>query len=160
MKRIIVPIASALLLSACANSALTVETPDRSNYRSATAQVERDREMVVPVDAENLTYTQKKLEEELFGGDTPLFEQGDGLTVRYRYVGFNEGSRVGRYLTAGLTGGSKVVLEVDFVGPDGTVLSTVRGEGSVSGGMFGGSNKSGIDKAVKRVAEYAAMHYR
>jgi len=160
MKKMIVCAALALSLSACANSALTIESADRSDYRSITAMVERDREMVVPVDAENLTYTQKQLEEALFAGDAPLFKRGDGLTVRYRYVGFNEGSRVGRYLTAGLTGGSKVVLEVDFVGPDGTVLSTVRGEGSVSGGMFGGSNKSGIDKAVDRVAEYAAMHYR
>lgn len=151
---------AALTLSACANSALTVESPNRSNYRTDTARVERDPEMIVDVDAENMAYTQQELEKALFSGEAPLFKQGDGLTVRYRYVGFDEGSRLGRYLTAGITGGSKVTLEVDFIGPDGAVLSTVRGEGSVNGGAFGGSNKSGIDKAVKKVAEYAATQYR
>ena len=160
MKNTIIAIAAMLTLSACANSALTVENANRSDYRSETAVVERDRDMPISVDAENLTYTQRQLEEALFAGDAPVFAKGDGLTIRYRYVGFNEGSRVGRYLTGGLSGGSKVVLEVDFVDPNGAVLSTVRGEGTVSGGMFGGSNKSGIDKAVKRVAEYAAMHFR
>lgn len=160
MKRFAFAALAALTLSACANSALTVETPNRSDYRASTARVERDPEMIVSVDTENLTYTQRQLEDALFSGDAPLFQRGEGLTVRYRYVGFDEGSRVGRYLTAGLTGGSQVTLEVDFIGPDGDVLSTVRGEGSVRAGLFGGSNKSGIDKAVKKVAEYAATQYR
>jgi hypothetical protein len=160
MRNLALAAAAALTLSACANSALTVESPNRANYHTNMAQVQRDPEMIVAVDAENLTYTQRELEKAFFEGEAPLFQRGQGLTVRYRYVGFNEGSRLGRYLTGGITGGSKVVLEVDFVNPDGTVMSTVRGEGTVSGGVLGGSNKSGIDKAVKRVAEYAATHYR
>ena len=96
----------------------------------------------------------------LFDGETPIFRRGDGITVRYRYVGFNEGSRVGRYLTAGIGGSSKVLLEADFVGPNGTLLARVRGEGSVSGGLFGGSNKTGIDKAIEEIADYAARTFR
>lgn len=151
---------AAVMLSACASSSLTVETPAVAGFRTDTANVERDPQMAASVDAENLAYTQRQLEEAFFGGKDPLFDRGSGMTVRYRYVGFDEGSRVGRYLTGGLMGASKVVLETEFIAPDGSVLGTVRGEGEVRAGFAGGSNKSGIDKAVKRVAEYAAANFR
>ncbi len=62
-------------------------------------------------------------------------------------------------LAGGITGGSRVVLEVDFLSPGREVLSTVRGEGSDSGGPLGGSNKTGIDKAINQVAEYASSRF-
>jgi len=158
MKKILLSCAAALTLSACANSALIVEDPNTTSYRTDSATIVYD-ESRVAVDADNVSYTQNKMEEAFFGGDTPLFQKGDGITVRYRYVAFDEGSRLGRYMLGGITGGSKVLLEVDFVNPEGEVLSTVRGEGTVSGGFMGGSNKSGIDKAVDEVADYAAAEY-
>ncbi|WP_305096485.1 hypothetical protein [Croceibacterium aestuarii] len=160
MTRLIFAAAAALTLSACANSALTVEQPAASGFRTESVRIERDPQMAVSVDPENLAYTQSELEKAFFGGDDPLFDRGSGMTVRYRYVGFNEGSRLGRYLTAGLAGGSKVVLETEFIAPDGRVLGTVRGEGEVRAGFAGGSNKTGIDKAIKRIAEYAAVNFR
>ena len=150
---------AALALSACASSVLTVEQPYAGQQRFSTATLEYDKSSV-PVDDDNLSYTRNKLDDALFGGASPIFQRGDGLKIRYRYVGFNEGSRFGRYLAPGIAGGSKIVLETDFVGPDGTVLATVRGEGEVRGGFFGGSNKSGIDKAVKEIADYAASNFR
>lgn len=159
MKRFFLTAFAAVALSGCASSVLTVEQPYRGSERYSTAALEYD-ESSVPVDADNLSYTKAALQEKLFGGDSPIFTQGEGLKIRYRYVGFNEGSRVGRYLTAGIGGGSKIVLETDFVDQSGKVLATVRGEGSVSGGFFGGSNKTGIDKAVNEVADYAAREFR
>lgn len=53
-----------------------------------------------------------------------------------------------------------MLLETDFIGPDGTLLAQVRGEGTVSGGLFGGSNKSGIDQAVEKIAEFAAANFK
>lgn len=114
----------------------------------------------MPVDDNNLDYTKRKMQDALFGGESPIFTAGDGLTVRYRYVGFNEGSRVGRYLAPGIAGGSKIVLEADFVDQSGNVMSTVRGEAEVGGGFAGGSNKTGIDKAVQEIAEYASAKFR
>ena len=150
--------AAALALSACANSSLLVENPYSGDYRSSTAMVEYDNSTVT-VDDDNISYTQEKMTDAFFGGDEPLFAEGQGLTVRYRYLSFDEGSQALRYLAGPIAGGSKVVLEVDFVGPGDEVLSTVRGEGTVSGGFFGGSNKSGIDKAIDEVAEYAAERF-
>lgn len=159
MKNYILAIFAALSLSACASSVLTVEKPYAGQQRFSAATLTYD-ESSVPVDTDNLSYTQRKLDQALFGGTSPLFQRGNGLTVRYRYVGFNEGSRVGRYLAPGIAGGSKIVLETDFVAPDGTVMATVRGEGEVRGGFLGGSNKTGIDKAVREIADYAARHFR
>lgn len=157
--RFVLAALAAFALSACANSSLLVEQPNSSDYTTGSLRISHASDSI-DVDEENLTYTQAKLEEELLGGDEPLFEAGEGMTVRWRYVGFNEGSRAGRYLTGGLAGGSKVTLEVEFVDPDGNVLAVVRGEGSVNGGFFGGSNKTGIDKAIEEIAEYAAREFR
>lgn len=159
MKKFLFAAFAALSLSACASSVLVVEQPYAGQERFTTANVEFDNGGV-PIDNDNRAYTQEKLEEELFRGESPIFAMGEGLTVKWRYVGFNEGSRLGRYLTGGIGGGSKVVLEVDFVSPTGEVLATVRGEGSVGGGLFGGSNKTGIDKAARHVADYAASNLR
>lgn len=61
----------------------------------------------------------------------------------------------------GLTAsGSKNLLEIDFFARDGSLLSRVRCKGTVSEGFFGVSNKSGIDQAIKKVAEYAASIFR
>lgn len=159
MKRYLFAVSAALMLSACASSVLTVEQPYVGSQRYSSAMLQFDQSSV-PIDEDNRSYTEAKMTEALFGGQNPIFTKGDGLTVRYRYVGFNEGSRFGRYMTMGLAGGSKIVLEADFVDGSGKVLSTVRGEGEVRGGVAGGSNKSGIDKAISEVADYAARTFR
>lgn len=149
----------AFIISGCASSALMVEQPKAGSFRTSSAEVVYDGSNV-PVDDDNVTYTQERMEKEFFGGDSPLFAKGDGITVKYRYIGFDEGSQATRYLLGPIAGGSKILLEADFLGPDGEMLAQVRGEGSVNGGFFGGSNKSGIDQAVRKIAEYAAANFR
>jgi len=150
---------ASLGLGGCASSVLTVEKPHVGSERFSSAELVYDQSSV-PVDQNNLDYTKEKMEAALFAGDSPIFTRGSGLTIRYRYVGFNEGSRVGRYLLPGIAGGATVILETDFVARDGTVLATVRGEGEVGGGFAGGSNKSGIDQAIEEIAAYAAREFR
>lgn len=160
MKKFVLASILALSAAACANNSLMVEAPNASSYRTQFATISA-ADSTVPVDADNQAYTLRKLQDAFFGGDTPLFKEGEGITARYRYVTFDEGSQVGRYFGGGLLGGgSKVVLEVTFLNPAGEELSTVRSEAAVNGGFFGGSNKSGIDAAVKNIAEYAAAEFR
>jgi hypothetical protein len=158
MKKTFTAVALAFTLSACANSALMVETPNTSSYKTSTASISYDTSNV-DVDQENIDYTQNEMQEAFFGGDKPLFSEGSGITVKYRYIGFDEGSQALRYLAGPIAGGSKVLLEVDFIDSNGTMLSQVRAEGSVSGGFFGGSNKSGIKQAVNKVADYASKEF-
>lgn len=159
MKRVLLSVGLAVSLGACANSALIVESPNSSNYRTSTASIVAGQSNV-ELDEDNLSYTTEKIEEAFFGGDNPIFSRGEGITATYRYIAFDEGSQGLRYLTGGLSGGSKVLLEVSFSNPQGETLATVRGEGTVSGGFFGGSNKSGIDKAIAKVAEYAEKEFK
>ncbi|MCK0127537.1 hypothetical protein [Erythrobacter sp. F6033] len=160
MKKAIFASCLAISVTACANNSLMVETPNASEFRTQYAKIEGGKS-TVSVDAENEAYTLRKLNDAFFGGSTPLFNEGEGIIVRHRYVTFDEGSQVGRYLGGGLFGGgSKVVLEVTFSNQAGEELSVVRSEASVNGGFFGGSNKSGIDAAVKNIAEYAAAEFR
>lgn len=159
MSKVVFAALAALSLSACASSMLSVEQPYNGTQRFDTANVVYD-DSSVSVDANNLEYTAKKMEEAFYAGDSPIFTRGSGLTVKWRYVGFNEGSRLGRYVLPGIAGGSKILLEADFVDGNGAILSTVRGEAEVGGGFAGGSNKTGIDKAVKEIATYAAAKFR
>jgi len=159
MKKLLMASALALSVSACANSALLVERPNTSSFRTDLASISHG-DSNVTVDDENIAYTQEQMEEAFFGGDSPLFTKGEGISITYRYIAFDEGSQAARYFLGPIAGGSKVLLEVDFSGPDGEVLSTVRGEGSVTGGFFGGSNKSGIKKAIEKVADYAAAEFK
>lgn len=160
MKKFVLASVLALSAAACANNSLMVETPNASSYRTQYASLEA-ADSTVNVDAENQAYTLRKLNDAFFGGETPLFREGEGITAKFRYITFDEGSQVGRYLGGGiLGGGSKVVLEVSFYAPSGNELAVVRSEAAVNGGFFGGSNKSGIDAAVKNVAEYAASEFR
>lgn len=159
MKKILMASALAFAMTGCASSALMVEQPKSGTFRTSQATILYDKSNV-PVDDDNITYTQERMEKAFFGGETPLFAKGAGITVRYRYIGFDEGSQAARYFLGPIAGGSKILLETDFIGPDGTLLAQVRGEGSVSGGFFGGSNKSGIDQAVEKIAEFAAANFK
>lgn len=158
MNKMIFAGAAALALSACANGSLMVEQPYRGDYRTSYATIVADDNNTA-VDEDNTEYTERKLAEAFFEGDDAVFQPGDGITVVYRYLTFDEGSQALRYMMGPIAGGSTVVLEVDFMGPNGDMLSRVRAEGRVSGGFFGGSNKSGIDKAIDEIADYAAATF-
>lgn len=159
MQKLMVAAALAFSVTGCASSALMVEKPNSSSFRTNQATVSYDKSNV-SVDDDNITYTQERMEKEFFGGAAPIFARGDGITVKYRYIGFDEGSQAARYFLGPIAGGSKILLEADFIGPDGGLLAQVRGEGSVSGGFIGGSNKTGIDQAVEKIAEFAAANFK
>lgn len=159
MKKLFFASALALSVAACSNSALIVEMPNSSDYRTSNALVVAGQS-AVEIDEDNTEYTERKMRQAFFEGDAPIFVEGDGITAKYRYVAFDEGSQALRYLAGPIAGGSKVLLEVEFIGPEGKTLAVVRGEGSVSGGFFGGSNKSGIDKAIDKIAAYAEKEFK
>lgn len=154
-----VAISAALSLSACASSALMVEKPAVGVQRVATATLQYEAP-TVSVEETTQQHLQRKMAEALTTGDKAVFSPGPDMTIRYRFVGHNEGSRLGRYLTAGLAGGSKTYIVADFLNPAGETIGQVRAEGSVGGGIAGGSAKSGVDGAVKKIAEYAQANFR
>lgn len=60
------------------------------------------------------TCLQRKMQEAFFNSHAAGFQKSSELTVLYRIIGSHESSRVGRYLTGGLAGGSKSFVEATF----------------------------------------------
>lgn len=53
-----------------------------------------------------------------------------------------------------------MIGEAEFVSPAGQVISRVRGQGQVSGGIAGGSHNTAIDSAVKQMRDYAVANLK
>lgn len=155
----IAPIICAVLLAGCSSSALMVDRAPVTATKVSTAKLE----YVAPtigVEDGTQAYLRDKMAEALVSGEQAVFSAGDEITIRYQFVGHNEGSRAARWLTGGLAGGSKTYIQAEFVSPTGEVLGRIRSEGSVGMGIAGGSAKSGIDAAVKKIASYAAVTFK
>jgi hypothetical protein len=148
----------AATLSACSSSALMVEHAPTAVYRANTATLVYEPS-TVPVEEGTQAHLQRKMNEALVQGPKAVFRPGNELTIRYHIVGHNEGSRVGRWLTYGLAGQSKSYIEATFFDQAGQTVGSVRAEGAVGVGIAGGSAKSGIDGAVKKIAEYASVTF-
>jgi len=145
-------------VSGCASSALMVNSAPIGQYRADTITLEY-MPAAIPVEDGTQSYLQQRMREAFLEGSNAPFKPGGQLTLRYQFVGHNEGSRVGRWLTAGLAGGSKSYIQAEFLNADKQVVGSVRAEGTVGGGFAGGSAKSGVDGAVKRITEYAILTF-
>ncbi len=149
----------AMPIAACTSSNLTVEQAARNPVRANSVNLQyADSTVQVSQDAQ--TYLQQRMNNAFLGGDAPAFRQGQDMTVRYRFVSFERGSRVARYLLPGIAGGSTMIVEAEFVSPSGEVLARVRGQGNVGGGIAGGSHNSAIDSAVNQIREFAVNTFR
>lgn len=97
---------------------------------------------------------EKELRKKLYCDN--LVQNAPGIQLRYRFVQFNEGNRLMRYALGGLgnTGEASILVEVTYVGLDGTELGRIHTEGKISSGLFGGSCDHAIEKAASEVANY------
>jgi hypothetical protein len=158
--RIALLLAAAVPLAACASSHLIVEQPSHATIHASAVTLVYD-ETSTGVPAASAAYVQQKMNEAFYGGTPVVFSHGQDLTVRYHFVGYDRGSRLGRYMLGPLgVGEAQMVLEAQFVDPSGTVVAIVRGESAVRGGFFGGSANTAIDKAVREIRTYAIEHFR
>jgi len=145
-------------LSACASNHLLVQQPASSRFHAQSVTLSYQGGGAAATD-DAAAYLQQKMKEAFFEKDAP-FSQGNELTVRYRFVGFDRGSRMSRYFLGGLAGGeAEMVIEAEFVAPDGKVLAKVQSQGRVQGGFFGGSSNSAIDGAVKEIHDFAVANF-
>ena len=152
-------IAAAMLfaaVAACASATTTVLEPTSNSFKASTITINHGDD-TVPVEAEYGAYFRTKLGEELYseGG----FTEGDQLTLRYRFIQLDQGSRASRYLLGPIAGKGTITIEIVFFTPEGAELSKIHTGGEVSGGFFGGSFKSALDKAASEAAEYAINNF-
>jgi len=149
----------AMPLIGCGASHLIVEQPNRSSVRAQALDLQYDNTVTgVPQSAS--VHVQQKMEEAFFGKNAP-FARGRDITIRYRFIGYDKGSRIGRYFLGAMgVGEAQMVLEAEFVDPQGNILSRIRSEGEIGAGFFGGSSNSAINKAVKEIRQYAVTHFK
>lgn len=145
-------------LAACGSGRLTVEQPLRSYSRPHSMLLEYKPADQVPKAVSD--YLQSKMDEAFFKGDPP-FGRGYDIIVRYRFVAFEPGSRVGRAVLGPLgVGVAQMAVEAEFVDQNGKVLSRVRSQGETRAGIFGGSFYSAIDRAVQDIRHYAVLEFK
>ena len=115
-------------------------------------------EDTVDVEDEYGAYFQTKLGEELY--QEGAFVNGDEMTMRYRFIQLDNGSRAERYLLGPIAGKGTMTIEIIYLDSEGTEVAKIHTGGEVSGGFFGGSFKSALDKAAQEAAEYAISNFR
>lgn len=146
-----------LAVSGCAGSSNLVVMPNTSEYRSGSVTLEYGG---ATVEAEDKGVSELKAYMEKAFFEKGLFEKGEGLTVRYGFMTYDEGSQAARYFLGGLGGGeAKMVVGAEFYDNDGQLLAKIQSEGRLSGGFFGGDASSAIEAAAKEVAEFAAANF-
>ena len=149
--------AAALALSACASSNHIVLAPNSTNYMSSKVALVYDN-ATVKVEDKKVALLNKYLEEALFANNS-TFSKGEGLTIKYGFIGYNEGSQALRYLAGPIAGGAKMVIVAEFLDPSGKSLAKIQSEGTVAGGFFGGDSDSAIKGAAKKIAAYAEENF-
>jgi hypothetical protein len=149
--------AASFALSACASSNNIVLAANTTNYQSSNVALVYDN-ATVKVEDQKVALLNKYLEEALFDKDA-VFAKGEGLTIKYGFIGYNEGSQAMRYLAGPIAGGAKMVIVAEFLDPAGKSLAKIHSEGSVSGGFFGGDSDSAIKGAAKKIAAFAEENF-
>lgn len=144
-------------VSGCASSNNIVLAPNSTHYTSSNVSLVYDN-ATIKVEDKKVELLNKYLEEALFNSDA-AFAKGDGLTIKYGFIGYDEGSQAMRYLAGPLAGGAKMVIVAEFFDPAGNSLAKIQSEGTVAGGFFGGDSDSAIKGAAKKIAKFAEENF-
>ncbi len=144
-------------LAACATATTTVLEPAERSVKVASIAIAHGEDTVT-VDDEYGSYFRTELGENLY---TPgAFAEGEAMTLRYRFIQLDQGSRAQRYLLGPIAGKGTMTIEIVYFDEFGEELAKIHTGGEVSGGFAGGSFKSALDKAAKEAADYAIANFR
>lgn len=158
MKKMLFAATAALSLVACSSSNNIVMVPNTSDYAASAVALEYDGG-TVEVEDGKVALLEKYLRNHLFDDGSAFAEGMNGLTIKYGFIGYEEGSQAARYLAGPIAGGAKMVIVAEFFDAEGNSLSKIQSEGTVSGGFFGGDSDSAINGAAKKIAGYAKENF-
>lgn len=88
--------------------------------------------------------------------------EGNDLKIEYRFVQFDEGSRLVRYMAGGLgnAGEGEMTVEVIFKNRDNKELSRIHVGGKINSGFFGGSFDHAVEHSAKQVVRYVITNFK
>ena len=155
-RRIAAFLLATVLVSGCAGSAVETKSPSRiSGVTSVQSSEDRNDSTTAPESIRRRF--QALLDEALYSENH--FQRGRELTIRWRLVGYHEGSRALRYLVGFGAGQGKIVVQAIFLDPRGKEVGAIKAEGSITMGAFGGSYETALSKCADAIAEYATKTF-
>lgn len=152
----IVGVLALLAVVGCASATTKVLAPSAGAVKSSTLTIVQGQD-TVQVDAEYSAYFREELAKRLYAEGA--FKEGPGVTLTYRFIQLNEGSRAARYIVGPIAGKGSMSIEIVYTDGNGAELARTETGGEISGGLFGGSFKSALDKAAQETAEYARTNF-
>ena len=86
---------------------------------------------------------------------------GEALTLRYRFIQFEEGDQFARWFWGGIgnSGEASLTTEVVFLDSTGKELAKIQSEGRIGSGFFGGTLNEAIEKMAEEVADYTIKNF-
>jgi len=148
-------LAAAVALAACATGSTTVLAPAQLTPSAtyATVRIEPIAD-TVKITGDGRAVFDRRLKEYLFAKDSG-FTPGDALTIRYRFVAFDEGDQFQRWLAPYAAGKGTMKVEAVFLDTQQTELSKINVDAELSMGPLGGDFDSAISRAARELADYA-----
>ena len=113
--RALITLTAAIALSACATATTTVLEPagGGQTLTFATVRIQGAGDTVT-VPPEARSHFEARLNEYLFAKES-RFKPGDALTIRYRFIQFDQGDRALRYFVSFGAGKGTLTVEVTFL---------------------------------------------
>lgn len=152
----VVTLTMALFLSGCGSSRMMVLEPVALKNKPSQVRVIKGNDTVA-VSRQAQDCFRKALKRALYEkGNLKEGRQGSDLTLEYRFLQFDEGSRMKRYLTGGLgnCGEGSLTIQVIYKDKAGKQIGKIHTDGKIGSGFFGGSSDGPIIKAAEEVAHY------
>lgn len=156
--RSLLAVTAVFVLAACASGSTLVLEPPKTTERFSDAKLVAATPTVA-VDSELASYFGTSLDNKLFTDEMP-FNRGEGLTIQYRFLQFDEGNRAARYVVGMGAGKGEITIEVLFMNGAGEELSRINVGGEILMGIAGGSIKQALDRAATEAAEYAKTNFK
>ncbi len=145
------------LLSGCGTARIVATDQPQVRYASSNINIIRNNSAIqIPSDASS--YFDEKLKEELMKN----FSSGNDLTLKYRFISFQEGDRLKRYISGGIGnwGEAAVIIEAEFFDNQGNKLGEIQIDGKISSGIFGGGINYALDRIVTELSNYVFSNFK
>ncbi len=143
------------LLQGCGSGRTTVLDPVKLNKAASGITIVAASEHTANIKNDDLKFFEKQLATHLY--KEFKMTKGNDITMKYRFIQFNPGSRFKRYMLAGFgnSGEASTIVEFTFLNKSGVKIGLIHAEGRIGSGIFGGSIDEVFDTAAQEGAAYA-----
>lgn len=103
---------------------------------------------------------QEKLNHLLY--DEGAFQKGSDLKIKYRFICYDPGNKISRWLWGLLrnTGEGSLMVEAKYFDAAGKELTIIKVEGKIKSGFLGGPFDHALEKAAKEIVEYTKQNFQ